>query len=358
MKNTKTSSLLRLVAFLLITVVLIGVVGVISEGIEKEPNGDIQNNTDNNIPSPPATDIPAVNIQYENYLSGLLCSKEESDTIPLCYMMHTSGALYGIKDAELTIEFPVENGQSRLLVYTSKTSHLGKIGSVASARMYLASILSTFGGILVHNSVDDTILYTDTRIENSIDISKSNVYSYTEGHGLIYTNASLITNALEDLKFTTQQITKPSLPFVFDNNYESIVRGQYPCRNIHIPMHANNNLSLIYDITTREYMIEQNGTLRMDSHTGEYVSYKNAFILFSNTTTYERAETTELVFEVEEGGTGYYFTEGAMEKIIWETDGDGHLVFKNLSGEKLTVNRGTTYISFYKTTQKKTITIY
>ena len=102
-------------------------------------------------------------------------------------------------------------------------------------------------------------------------------------------------------------------------------------------------------------MIEQNGTLRMDSHTGECVSYKNAFILFSNTTTYERAETTELVFEVEEGGTGYYFTEGAMEKIIWETDGDGHLVFKNLSGEKLTVNRGTTYISFYKTTQKKTI---
>ncbi len=359
MKTSKTNSLLRLVAFLLITVVLIGVVGVVSEGMEKKPEqNNPTNQPESNIPSPPATDIPSVVTRYENYLSGLSCSLEESQEIPLCYMLTPSTAIYGIKDAELTIEFPLENGKTRLLLYTTKTSTLGKIGSIAPARKYITPLLSSFGGILVHNGEDDTVNYSSSEIKNNIDLSKSNAYSYTEGYAQVYTNNNLIANALENLRFITKQSQAPTLPYSFPDSLDKTVRGTYQAQNIRIPFHEENQAHLMYDVSCGEYKYERNGEYLTDLHTGESVSYKNAFILFCDTTTYERTDTTELVLETNEGGIGYYFTNGTMTKFIWIRDAEGRLLFNDLSGQKLVINRGNTYISFFKTTQKNSVTIY
>ena len=359
MKISKTNSLLRLVAFLLITVVLIGIVGIVSEGKEKEPEENIENPPQNNLQTPPATDIPAVLQRYENYLSGLSCSLEESEAIPFCYLMSSSSPLYGIQDAELTIEFPIEFGQSRLLVYTSKTDTLGKIGAIVPARKYLSPLLSTFGGIFVHNGQDDTVNYYQTEILNqTIDLSKSNVYSYTEGYGQIYTNGNLISNAMENLHYETKLNSSSVLPYTFSSNLNGNIQGQYPAQNISIPFDTQNKASLVYNIYSGEYRCEKNGQEIIDYHTGENIYYKNVFVLFCDTTTYERADTTELVLETNNSGLGYYFTNGSMIKFNWETDSNGNLQFKDLSGEKLTINRGNSYIAFYKSTQKNSVTYY
>lgn len=357
MKISKTNSLLRLVAFLLITVVLVGVVGIVSEGMEKEPTTNDTALPDAPIITPPATDIPAVLERYENYLSGLSCSMEDSKNVPLCYMMSPMTSLYGIKDAELTIEFPLENGQTRLLVYTSKTMALGKIGSVSPMRKFISPFLSSFGGILVHNGIDDTVSYSSQEVGNTIDLSKSNAYSYTEGQGQVHTNGKLISSALENLQYITTQNTKPSLPYTFPDLPEVNIHGTYQGQNITIPFGTQNKTQLIYDISAGAYRYESNGQTRTDFHNGEIVTYKNVFILFSDSTTYERADTTELVFECTEGGAGYYFTNGSMLKFIWTIE-DGNMVFKDLSGNKLVINRGNSYLSLYKTTQKNSILIY
>ena len=48
------------------------------------------------------------------------------------------------------------------------------------------------------------------------------------------------------------------------------------------------------------------------------------------------------------GGAGYYFTEGTACAITWRVDALGNLTFFNEKGEILTVNRGTSYIAYYK----------
>ena len=357
MKISKTNSLLRLVAFLLITVVLVGAVGIVSEGIEKEPTTNDTNQPNAPILTPPATDIPAVSERYENYLSGLSCSMIDSKTVPICYMMSPTSNLYGIKDAELTIEFPLENGQTRLLVYTSNTGALGKIGAIAPMRRFMSPFISAFGGILAHNGMDDTVPYSSENVDGTIDLSKSNAYSYTEGQGQVHTNGKLISSALENLQYITTLNTKPSLPYLFPDSPEEVIHGTYQGQNITIPFAIQNKTQLIYDISTGAYRYESNGQARTDYHSGEVVSYENVFILFSDSTTYERADTTELVFECAEGGVGYYFTKGSMTKFIW-TIKDGHMLFKDLSGQKLVINRGNSYFSIYKTTQKNSILIY
>ena len=359
MKNMKTSSLLRLIAFLLITVVLVGVVGVVSEGLENTPDDNSPATGNSNTQTPPASDVPTVTLRYENYLSGLQCSYEESMQKSLCYLMSPSSDMYGIQGAELTIEVPLENGKSRLLVYTSDTDKLGKIGAIAPMRGYMSTLFSSFGGILVHNGTDDTVNYQAPAADiPCIDISKSNAYSYSEGQGLHYTNGNLISNALEGLNIPYEENTAIKLPYVFPNSYDGVIRGQIQCQNVTVPNGTYGNVRLIYDISSSQYRVESNGAMRMDYHSGDAVGYKNAFVLFCDTTTYERSDTTELVLELTSGGTGYYFTEGTMIKFIWSVNENGSLEFRDTTGQILIINRGASYITFCKTTQRNNVTIY
>ena len=107
-----------------------------------------------------------------------------------------------------------------------------------------------------------------------------------------------------------------------------------------------------------EYRCEQNGMIRKDGLSGESLHYKNVFILVCDTTTYEKSDTTELVLEFAQGGQGYYFTGGTLLKFKWKCDAGGNLSFTDQSGQQLIINRGDSYIAFYKTTQKASISIY
>ena len=65
-------------------------------------------------------------------------------------------------------------------------------------------------------------------------------------------------------------------------------------------------------------------------------------------TTYEKSSGTELVIDVISGGRGYYVTKGTLTEFTWALDEIGELNFYSLSGERLTVNRGNSYLAFYK----------
>ena len=95
----------------------------------------------------------------------------------------------------------------------------------------------------------------------------------------------------------------------------------------------------------------------MDMLTGENVSYKNVFILFADATTYEKAEGSELVIDVNSGGKGYYISNGTYSEFVWKTDVSGALTFFTLSGEILKVNPGNSYISFYKSSNSYKVNI-
>ena len=95
----------------------------------------------------------------------------------------------------------------------------------------------------------------------------------------------------------------------------------------------------------------------MDMLTGQNIAYKNVFLLFADSTTYEKAEGSELVIDIASGGKGYYASNGTYTEFIWKTDVSGTLQFFTLSGEILKVNPGNSYISFYKSSNASKVTL-
>jgi hypothetical protein len=145
------------------------------------------------------------------------------------------------------------------------------------------------------------------------------------------------------------------MPFKFADFNES-VKCSTSATKVLIPYSDSDNTELIYDSASRKYLIKKNGKLKTDMLTGESASFKNALILFADSITYELSEGTESVLDVDGSGSGYYLTEGGLIEIKWSVDGSGSLVIKTLSSEILTVNRGNTYISYFKSANSDKVT--
>ena len=82
--------------------------------------------------------------------------------------------------------------------------------------------------------------------------------------------------------------------------------------------------------------------------TGKNIDFSNLFILFANSTTYENSAGSQMVIDTVSGGKGYYISNGKLMEFNWSVNRIGALEFKNLMGEELQINRGNSYIGFYK----------
>ena len=357
MKSLKTSSLFRLAALLLIAVITICMVGFVAEGWQSEPqnqpesgetdenNGDTDENTDGGgkteIPEPPSPP------EYTHYLTGLEITAEESRQKPLGFVMDASSPLYGIYGSPLTIEIPVEGGQSRLLVYRDPSQNLGKVGSISESRACITRLVDFFGGIAVYNG-DSGAKAAQAAARASFDLSLNFGYAYTENTNYLYSNGDLLLAGLQNAGISISAAENVSLPFSFNPYFSDNVRYATSATTVTIPYSDANETGLYFDASSREYLLAKGGQTKTDLLNGKTVSYKNAFVLFSDATTYEGADRTEMIMDTDGGGTGYYFAEGSACAITWRVDALGNLTFFNEKGEILTVNRGTSYIAYYK----------
>ena len=63
-----------------------------------------------------------------------------------------------------------------------------------------------------------------------------------------------------------------------------------------------------------------------------------------------------MTIDTDGGGKGYCFTAGTACAIEWKLDATGTLTFTTESGQTLTVNRGASYIAFYKASLAASVT--
>ena len=374
MKNANTSSLTKLFAGLIIGIVIIFLIGTAVNGWQKDPNGEnsgefdttIDNadkpNGDTNINGGTADNIsPEDEIasnepkypDYTNYLTGLETSAELSGIIPYAFVTETSAPLYGISDSELTIEIPIENGESRFLIYRTDISNLGKIGAVANTRDYISQIVKFFGGVLVANGDDDIVSYSSLPSTLHIDLSKKHDYIYRENGKNIYPDYQNVMTATKDEGIDISSYISHNIPFEFCD-YNDSVHGKTKAENVCLPF-GSGETSLVYNSEKEEYMLLKNGREKIDMLNGKTASYQNAFVLFADMITYEMSSGTETVVNTAGKGTGYYITCGTLTEIRWSVDQSGQLLFKNLNGEKLVVNRGNSYIGYYKASEANAV---
>lgn len=390
MKSTKESSLNKLLSFVLIAVLLILVIGFAVNGWNddlKEPNngdgGNIADNADENNNGqagndnndnngddqndqtnsddqpdgttngdgadaiiPPIEELPIVpTIIYKNEMTGLEVSEEQSKTAPLGFVVDPTAPLYGIASSDISIEFPIEDGTTRLLSYTTDTSLLWKIGSLAETRSFISSMSNFFGGIVISYGNDDIVKYSawDTaKIE--LDISKYSECFYLENTLYVYTSKELTDIATSRATSIVKEYYK-SAPYVLSS--EKIL-GSTEANSIIIPYSDKAETELYYSEKSGKYLYYKAGNRKLDMLSGKNISFTNVFLLFSNATTYEKANGTELIIDTLGGGTGYYLTAGTLTELRWAVNENGELCFYRLNGEPLSANIGNSYIAYYK----------
>ncbi len=370
MKASTTRNHLRPVAFFLIALALIFTVGFAALGRQTDDNhgnnGNVDTDSDkadtNTLPQQKPNSDPSQDSQiyvptHVNYLTGLECSESTASSKPIVFLMNSASPNYGISSADMIIELPTETGETRLLAYISKDNLPTKIGSIAPSRGYIDNMIRYFGGFLVSNAKDDFIKYDSYDIEGSyFDLSSKSEYGYTEYTKYLYTNNELLNSAFSktDALSMTAHV---NIPYSFPEYPVQPIKGASSGVNIVVPYSSSNETSFTYSENTGNYVLSKNGQQKHDLLNDRKIEYKNVFLLFADATTYETAKNSELVLDTKSGGVGIYFTEGTSTYFNWCTDSEGNMFFNTESGEKLTANRGTSYIGIMKSSRISDVTI-
>lgn len=361
MKKTKVSGLSRLVAFLLIATVLICIFGFSAEGWQSMSGTDINSGepvipsgeSDVNKDTEEETIIPE--IKYYDYLTGLEVSEEDSRLKKTAFVINSSAPSYGLSKGEVVIEFPTESGETRLLMYTKAMNTLGKIGSVAPTRGFISDMIASFDGVLISFGEDDTVEYSSNDISGKIfDLSENPGYSYTEYTHFVYSNHDLIKAGLSNLGFSLSQPSEGTLPFFFSPYVSE--NGNLSALSLSLSFSDAKTTELYYDSNDGRYYLFEGGIKKSDALYNQSISYKNVFVLFSDSVTYETESGSELIMNMKNGGKGYYAVNGHAEEITWENIG-GSMRFKNKNGEILNVAAGESYIGFLKSSDKSALSI-
>ncbi len=368
MNKAKNGNYGKLAAFFLVAVIFLCAFGFAAEGWQTEtPNepdsGDVvpgeddgaDENKDGLQDNTQAPEIPEIYVpEHVNPLTGLECDKSTAFTAHTAFTFDTGAPMYGISYADVAIEFPVEDGATRLLAFISDIDKLGKVGSLAPTRGYISNLALPFGARLVALGSDDSINYEYTDVSGSfLNLSESSGYHYTEYTHFNYSNGHLIKAGLS----SKQNPGAPSLPYRFTDFGADKTSYRTTATSVTIPYSKGSETELKYSDKDSKYCFGKNGVGKSDLLTDKAVTFDNVFILFADTITYETAVATQMVMDTVSGGSGYYLTGGTSAYITWSVDESGNYLFADENGEMLTVNRGSSYIGFVKSSMSAEVKI-
>jgi len=362
MNNNKTSNPVRLIAFFLTAAILTLTFGFTVDGwmffpeeiiTPNKPNIDQNGKTEDTIvDNKPKEESPTPEIiipEFINRLTGLETTEDISKTTPFAFVMNGSEDLYGISRSDLLIEITIENDNTRLISFISDTNDLWKIGSIAGGRGYINNISKYFGAIAVYNGNDDIIQYEYCNPgKTSLDLSLKEGYLYTEFSNKIYTNYQLIESGKSAYGISDIEAKEESLPFTFNSFENSNIKFENIALRIEAKLSEKSILQLVYNEENGKYSYTKNGIPITDSLNGTSLDFTNCLVLFADSVTYDNSNGCELVMNTVGSGIGYYITEGSFTEIKWNATISGSLSFYLPSGEKLTINRGNSYICYLK----------
>lgn len=362
MNITQNGNVLKFIAFFLVGVILLCLFGFTVDGwqLNKE---DIANDTstlDKEETPESAEDaskdqeiyIP----EYVNVFTGLETSTELSNKRHLAFILDASAPLYGVSYSDILIEFPVENGVSRLASITNDYLKIGKIGSLTKTKDYISTVVTAFGSVIVANGKDRPISENNSNASSDIiDLETMTESKYSEFNMYNYSNGALISQGASSLLIEDTYISFPSLPYAFPEFGKERVKGESVFKTVTIPYSTKNTISLQYNSEAHSYFYFRNNDMQTDLLNGKDIQFENCLILFADSVTYEDSNGLRMVLQTNEYGKGYFFTEGTAKEISWEYSNIGSLTFYDEEGEKLTINRGRTYIAFVKSSEKNNI---
>ena len=366
MNKTKISNPVRLIAFFLTALVLVCTFGFTVDGWQNiEDKGDLpsgeltqkEDTEDRPTVTLPVPDEPEIYIpEYINRLTGLETTEEISKTTPLAFIMDSVEGCYGISRSDIIVEIPTEDDKTRLISFITDRAELWKIGSLTNGRGYITNLSKYFGAVAVYNGNDDKISYDscDTSL-SSLDLTINSGYHYTEYSSKTYTNCDLISAGLKASGIKDIKSNEVSLPYAFNEFGEENIIFEKTANQIEIIREDGSKLQLKYNVDNSQYTYYKNGTITTDALNGKSLEFSNCFVLFADSVTYDKSDCSQMVMDTIGNGKGYYITQGSYTEIKWNATKMGVMNFYLSTGEKLTVNRGNSYICYVKSSKNDSV---
>lgn len=331
---------------------------------ETEPDPDTEREPDESEESKddPEDETEEKEEKIYNYLNGKTTTVEERDRRPVAIMINNireSLPQVGITEGDIYYECSAEGGITRIMMLKSDYEKLGTVGSIRSSRDYFVDFLANHDAIYVHAG-GSPVAYQKIiqRGINNIDGTNGHAYAYytfwrdqerlqtmASEHTLM-TSGDAIVKVIENLNYRTELDSKQVPLFKFYDEETDNEIGGKSASHVHMVSTHYQTVDFVYNKNTREYLRYQyNGQPHIDGKTGEQISVKNLFILFTDITLVPGDTSGRLNVVTVGSGKGYYMTNGEYLPIKWSRDGATdtmHLEYEN--GEELRINCGKTFI--------------
>ena len=310
------------------------------------------------VETPP--DLPL----FYNPLTGLETTESASVSRPVAVSFgNTSYALpqFGIGHSDVLIEFPIENGATRLVMVTTDYADLEKIGGIRSTRDYISDVVDAFDAIQVYAGTSDVSASVLFEGRDTLDYLTQNLQSlcYRDTsrimpHNLM-TTGSLIESEIGKLGYRTTVSEGFTAPYVFPEGLGKVPAGDSPASEISIAFSETQNASFSYRSESGDYVRYQLGEKQIDGIDRSALAFTNVIVLTSDCATYESANGSEFSLTLN-GGAGKLFSDGTAKDVSWKME-NGRFVLLDADGNRLTVNRGTTYIGFVRVSDQNALKV-
>lgn len=298
-----------------------------------------------------------------NLLTGLPTLTDEAvGKRPVAVMVNNVKASfpqYGIAEADIIFEIPVEGGDTRFMAMYGDYTQVPKVCSVRSCRMYFPEFSEGFDAVYVNWGMSEAIRpYVNslnlTHYEGAFNTGK--LFARDEerrasGMALEHTgyfNGPGLPEAMEEAEQRTDiEEDKKDTAFKFYTPENVVKPTGDACTRVDVDYGAAEP-TFIYDEETNTYLKQHNGKAQMDGVTGTQLAFTNVIILEADIGEHENGTHRDVRWS--KGGTGYYISNGAVQRISWSKAGiESRILIFDEDGNELTINAGKSYIgiSYY-----------
>ena len=303
----------------------------------------------------PPEETPPAPVFY-NQLTGLVCDEDLSSYRPIsvCVGNFDGKRQEGLSLADVLVEAPIDGDTTRMWAIYGAPTTVPKISPVRSVRDYMMPIARSFDAITAYAGTNDAVGAPSTPFSgDTLDYIHQNLSTTFLNDGTaLSTSGSALLSAANTMGYKTKDTV--SLPYVLTAPNEPLPSVGNRISSIRFSFSYANTVSFSYNEETGAYTRSQRGETYTDAN-GEQLTFGNVLLLFHNANFYHSADGTSFSLDTDAGGDGFCYTGGGMTRVIWRKDETGNISFYDTNGDKLTLNRGKTYIGMLRVTDSATV---
>lgn len=292
--------------------------------------------------------------QSRSYLTGEWIDKKIAKQRPIALMVeNTKMALpqYGLGNADIIYECPVEGGISRLMAIYQDYSGMEKVGNVRSCRHYYAYFAKEFDAVYFHagaSSIAYKGVLAGSFIEDVDGIKGSDgkyffrASSKKAPHNL-YTSSKLMKQAMDEKGFETtyDKEYQGHYQFAKDGKKVKLKNGRDAMK---VSLYYQNAKPWFeYNKKDGLYYRFEFGSAQKDGLTDKQLAVKNIIVQYCDSRIVDDVGRLDITHVA--SGKGLFITNGKCIDITWKKNSENDITrYYDENGKEIVLNQGKTWV--------------